>query len=79
MADTRARHRAWTREHGEDLPEVADWAWPSRARRPMTSVLVVNAGSSSLKLRLLDAAPTRSSPHASTSRSPGSRAVLAGD
>jgi xylulose-5-phosphate/fructose-6-phosphate phosphoketolase len=28
MADTRARHRAWTREHGEDLPEVRDWAWP---------------------------------------------------
>jgi xylulose-5-phosphate/fructose-6-phosphate phosphoketolase len=28
MADTRVRHRAWTREHGEDLPEVADWAWP---------------------------------------------------
>jgi xylulose-5-phosphate/fructose-6-phosphate phosphoketolase len=28
MADTRVRHRAWTREHGEDLPEVARWAWP---------------------------------------------------
>jgi xylulose-5-phosphate/fructose-6-phosphate phosphoketolase len=28
MADTRVRHRAWTREHGEDLPEVAGWAWP---------------------------------------------------
>ncbi len=28
MADTRARHWAWTREHGEDLPEVRDWAWP---------------------------------------------------
>ena len=28
MTDTRARHRAWTREHGEDLPEVANWAWP---------------------------------------------------
>jgi xylulose-5-phosphate/fructose-6-phosphate phosphoketolase len=27
MTDTRARHRAWTREHGEDLPEVANWAW----------------------------------------------------
>jgi xylulose-5-phosphate/fructose-6-phosphate phosphoketolase len=39
MADTRVRHRAWTREHGEDLPEVADWAWPQTAphgtrRRP---------------------------------------------
>ena len=22
----RSRARAWTREHGEDLPEVADWS-----------------------------------------------------
>jgi xylulose-5-phosphate/fructose-6-phosphate phosphoketolase len=28
MVDTRARHRAWTREHGEDMPEVSDWTWP---------------------------------------------------
>jgi xylulose-5-phosphate/fructose-6-phosphate phosphoketolase len=28
MVDTRTRHRAWTREHGEDLPEVTGWAWP---------------------------------------------------
>ena len=28
MVDTRARHHAWTREHGDDLPEVRDWAWP---------------------------------------------------
>jgi xylulose-5-phosphate/fructose-6-phosphate phosphoketolase len=28
MADSRTRARAWTREHGEDLPEVADWSWP---------------------------------------------------
>ncbi|EFG65764.1 phosphoketolase family protein [Streptomyces sp. SPB074] len=27
MADTRTRHRAWVREHGEDLPEVAQWHW----------------------------------------------------
>jgi len=27
MADVRTRHWAWTREHGEDLPEVAGWAW----------------------------------------------------
>jgi xylulose-5-phosphate/fructose-6-phosphate phosphoketolase len=27
MTDTRTRHWAWTREHGEDLPEVAGWAW----------------------------------------------------
>ncbi|MGO8960487.1 MAG: phosphoketolase [Streptosporangiaceae bacterium] len=29
MVDTRARHHTWTREHGEDLPEVRDWAWPN--------------------------------------------------
>jgi xylulose-5-phosphate/fructose-6-phosphate phosphoketolase len=28
MVDTRARHHAWTREYGEDLPEVRDWTWP---------------------------------------------------
>ena len=27
MGDTRRRARAWTREHGEDLPEVRDWSW----------------------------------------------------
>jgi xylulose-5-phosphate/fructose-6-phosphate phosphoketolase len=29
MADLRLRARTWTREHGEDLPEVRDWTWPS--------------------------------------------------
>ena len=28
MFDKRTLQRAWTREHGEDLPEVHDWAWP---------------------------------------------------
>ncbi len=28
MIDSRLRARQWTREHGEDLPEVADWVWP---------------------------------------------------
>ena len=32
MADTRVRHRAWTREHGEDLPEVTGWTWPELHR-----------------------------------------------
>jgi xylulose-5-phosphate/fructose-6-phosphate phosphoketolase len=27
MIDARLRARAWTREHGEDIPEVVDWAW----------------------------------------------------
>jgi xylulose-5-phosphate/fructose-6-phosphate phosphoketolase len=27
MVDTRARHHAWVRQHGEDLPEVANWTW----------------------------------------------------
>jgi xylulose-5-phosphate/fructose-6-phosphate phosphoketolase len=28
MVDLRTRHRAYVREHGEDLPEVRDWTWP---------------------------------------------------
>ncbi len=28
MVDVRTRHHSWIREHGVDLPEVADWAWP---------------------------------------------------
>ncbi|MBF6338328.1 phosphoketolase family protein [Nocardia abscessus] len=28
MVDARWTARAWTREHGEDIPEVADWSWP---------------------------------------------------
>jgi xylulose-5-phosphate/fructose-6-phosphate phosphoketolase len=31
MQDTRHRARAWTREHGEDLPEVRNWAWSETA------------------------------------------------
>jgi xylulose-5-phosphate/fructose-6-phosphate phosphoketolase len=27
MDDTRSRARAWTREYGDDLPEVKDWRW----------------------------------------------------
>jgi len=28
MVDTRLRHRAYTREHGDDSPDVHDWTWP---------------------------------------------------
>jgi xylulose-5-phosphate/fructose-6-phosphate phosphoketolase len=28
MADSRMRARAWTRDHGDDIPEVKDWTWP---------------------------------------------------
>ncbi|MDI9885030.1 phosphoketolase family protein [Streptomyces sp. HNM0645] len=27
MADARTRHHAWIREHGVDMPEVAEWTW----------------------------------------------------
>ncbi len=29
MVDARLRARTYTREHGADIPEVADWAWPA--------------------------------------------------
>jgi xylulose-5-phosphate/fructose-6-phosphate phosphoketolase len=28
MADRRLEARAWTREHGDDHPDVRDWTWP---------------------------------------------------
>ena len=28
MVDERLRQRAYTRMHGDDSPEVRDWAWP---------------------------------------------------
>ena len=27
MQDSRYRARAYTREHGEDIPEVTEWSW----------------------------------------------------
>ena len=48
MADARLAARRYTREHGEDDPAISGWTWELTVR-----VLVVNAGSSSLKLRLL--------------------------
>ncbi len=29
MSDAKATAKSWTREHGEDIPEVRDWTWPS--------------------------------------------------
>jgi len=29
ITDARIRARAWTREHGEDIPEVSQWVWPA--------------------------------------------------
>ena len=34
MVDSRVRARAWTREHGEDIPEVTNWTWPGLAPAP---------------------------------------------
>jgi xylulose-5-phosphate/fructose-6-phosphate phosphoketolase len=31
MSDERLRHRAYTREHGDDPPELRDWTWPDPA------------------------------------------------
>lgn len=31
------RARAWTREHGEDIPEVSGWHWQGRADAESTS------------------------------------------
>jgi xylulose-5-phosphate/fructose-6-phosphate phosphoketolase len=28
MVDERLRHRAYTRQHGDDAPDVRDWKWP---------------------------------------------------
>jgi xylulose-5-phosphate/fructose-6-phosphate phosphoketolase len=28
MEEARLAARAWTREHGEDPPEIRDWTWP---------------------------------------------------
>jgi xylulose-5-phosphate/fructose-6-phosphate phosphoketolase len=28
MMDERLRHRQYTRDHGEDVPDVRDWTWP---------------------------------------------------
>ncbi len=37
MADERLRHRAYTREVGDDMPDVRDWIWPAAEPPPRTS------------------------------------------
>jgi len=34
MADERLRHRAYTREVGDDMPDVRDWVWPGMRLPP---------------------------------------------
>jgi xylulose-5-phosphate/fructose-6-phosphate phosphoketolase len=34
MADARLRARAYTREMGDDIPEVRDWTWPGAEPAP---------------------------------------------
>ncbi len=38
MVDTRIRARAYTREHGDDIPEVRDWIWPGSAPAAATGL-----------------------------------------
>jgi xylulose-5-phosphate/fructose-6-phosphate phosphoketolase len=28
MVDQRLKHRQYTRDHGEDPPDIRDWTWP---------------------------------------------------
>ncbi len=32
MVDARLEARRYTRQHGEDAPEITDWCWPTRSR-----------------------------------------------
>ncbi len=42
MADARLRARAYTREAGEDLPEVRDWTWPGAGPAPTGAASAVS-------------------------------------
>ena len=85
MIDERLRHRAYTREHGDDPPELRDWTWPG-AWRPSPGPGAPGPGSAAgLALRrlsstapaflisLLDSlpAPLSTNPFAWYSRSTG--------
>jgi xylulose-5-phosphate/fructose-6-phosphate phosphoketolase len=67
MVDPRLRARTWTREHGVDLPEVADWAWPGwGVVEPVLSrsVPLVQAGASSRRGTSAAAGARRAGPRA---------------
>ncbi|QWF77991.1 phosphoketolase family protein [Amycolatopsis sp. CA-230715] len=34
MTEAQARHHAWIREHGEDLPEIRNWSWDGATAAP---------------------------------------------
>jgi xylulose-5-phosphate/fructose-6-phosphate phosphoketolase len=38
MVDSRLRARAWTREHGEDHPDIRNWTWPGSGAPSSSSV-----------------------------------------
>jgi xylulose-5-phosphate/fructose-6-phosphate phosphoketolase len=42
MSDERLRARAYTREVGDDLPEVRDWTWPGAGPAPTGAASAVN-------------------------------------
>jgi xylulose-5-phosphate/fructose-6-phosphate phosphoketolase len=37
MVDKRIEAREYTREHGDDIPEVRDWMWPAADGATFTS------------------------------------------
>ena len=41
MQDARLRARAYTRRHGEDIPEVTEWSW---GRNPETAAGYAETG-----------------------------------
>ena len=48
MGDVRRRARQWTREHGDDLPEVREWRWseqasPGHGHSPSTTAAATSA------------------------------------
>ncbi len=44
MEDERLRHRAYTREHGDDPPELREWVWPDPAEASPAQMRSPDAG-----------------------------------